>query len=71
MLDPTVGIWMTEDPLGFDAGDPNLRRYVGNNATNGVDRNGLIDPPFPEFKALAKDPPPLHKYTVSGIFWEV
>lgn len=44
MLDPTAGIWMTEDPIGFDAGDPNLRRYVGNNATNGTDRSGLQDP---------------------------
>lgn len=45
MLDPTVGIWMTEDPIGFDAGDPNLRRYVGNNATNSRDPSGLAEKP--------------------------
>jgi RHS repeat-associated protein len=27
---PTVGRWSTEDPIGFDAGDPNLYRYVFN-----------------------------------------
>jgi hypothetical protein len=32
---------MSLDPIGFDAGDPNLYRYVGNNPTNGVDPSGL------------------------------
>ncbi len=36
-----LGYWTTEDPLGFGAGDTNLRRYVGNNGVNGLDRNGL------------------------------
>ena len=44
MFDPSVGQWMEEDPIGFLAGDGNLRRYVGNNATNGVDPSGLEDP---------------------------
>lgn len=32
---------MAEEPLGFDANDPNLRRYVGNDPTNAVDPTGL------------------------------
>ncbi|MFM7738667.1 MAG: hypothetical protein ACKO9H_04625, partial [Planctomycetota bacterium] len=32
---------MSEDPLGFAAGDTNLSRYVGNSATNAVDPSGL------------------------------
>ena len=36
-----TGQWMQEDPIQFDAGDPNLRRYVGNNATNETDPTGL------------------------------
>jgi RHS repeat-associated protein len=28
--DPATGRWMTQDPLGFDAGDSNLYRYVSN-----------------------------------------
>ncbi len=28
--DPAVGRWMSEDPIGFRAGDANLYRYVGN-----------------------------------------
>jgi hypothetical protein len=31
-------------PFGFAAGDMNVRRYVGNGATNGVDPTGLEDP---------------------------
>lgn len=31
------------DPLGFDAGDPNLYRYVGNSPTNATDPTGLQD----------------------------
>ncbi len=39
--DPRLGQFLSEDPLGFDAGDPNLRRYVENNPTNRVDPTGL------------------------------
>jgi RHS repeat-associated protein len=28
--DPLVGRWTSTDPIEFDAGDPNLNRYVGN-----------------------------------------
>jgi len=28
--DPKSGRWMSHDPLGFDAGDSNLYRYVTN-----------------------------------------
>ena len=40
--DPTVGCWLSEDPIGFLAGDENLYRYVGNEATNLIDANGLL-----------------------------
>ncbi|HYV37231.1 MAG TPA: RHS repeat-associated core domain-containing protein, partial [Gemmataceae bacterium] len=40
--DPKTGRWMTQDPLGFDAGDSNLYRYVNNDVTNGTDPSGLI-----------------------------
>jgi RHS repeat-associated protein len=38
---PTIGRWATTDPLGFDAGDVNLYRFVGNGPTNRVDPSGL------------------------------
>jgi uncharacterized protein RhaS with RHS repeats len=41
VYDPTVGRWLMEDPLGFDAGDYNLERYVGNGPTDGTDPSGL------------------------------
>ncbi len=39
--DPTTGRWIKEDPIGFNAGDTNLARFVGNGPTNFVDFSGL------------------------------
>ncbi|MGH9341354.1 MAG: RHS repeat-associated core domain-containing protein, partial [Acidobacteriota bacterium] len=33
--------FISEDPIGFSAGDPNLNRYVGNSPTNFIDPSGL------------------------------
>ena len=41
MYDPSIGRWLEEDPLSFEAGDANLYRYVGNGPTNAVDPTGL------------------------------
>ena len=41
MYDPSIGRWLEEDPLGFEAGDANLYRYVGNGPTNKIDPYGL------------------------------
>jgi len=43
---PTLGRFITTDPIGFQAGDENLYRFVSNNPTNAVDPSGLsqIDP---------------------------
>jgi RHS repeat-associated protein len=38
---PSIGRWMSEDPIGFAAGDPNLMRYVANEPTEFVDPDGL------------------------------
>ncbi len=38
--DPAVGRWMSEDPIGFNAGDANLYRYVGNESTSSTDPDG-------------------------------
>jgi RHS repeat-associated protein len=43
-FDPTVGRFISEDPIGFSAGDTNLYRYVGNNATNYTDPSGEVVP---------------------------
>ena len=39
--DAEVGRWISEDPLGFAAGDANVGRYVGNGAVRSVDPSGL------------------------------
>jgi len=41
--DPFIGRFISEDPLGFDAGDVNFYVYVGNNPVNASDPTGLID----------------------------
>ena len=41
---PTLGRWTSHDPLGFDAGDPNLYRFVFNVPTVYTDPSGLILP---------------------------
>jgi hypothetical protein len=41
MYDPTIGRWISEDPLGFEARDSNLYRYVENSTPNAADPSGL------------------------------
>ncbi|MCL6505347.1 MAG: RHS repeat-associated core domain-containing protein, partial [Pirellulales bacterium] len=43
--DPHTGRFLSEDPLGFSAGDTNLRRYVHNSVTVFVDPYGLKEGP--------------------------
>jgi uncharacterized protein RhaS with RHS repeats len=38
---PPIGRFISEDPIGFDAGDTNLYRYVGNNSIKLNDPSGL------------------------------
>jgi len=38
--DARVGRWLSEDPVGFDAGDENLYRYVGNSPITSLDPSG-------------------------------
>jgi len=47
--DPSVGRWISEDPLGFSGGDTNVSRYVANDTTNSVDPTGLKKKPGPSF----------------------
>ena len=37
------GRWLSQDPLGFAAQDPNLYEYVGNDPTNATDPTGLYE----------------------------
>ena len=39
---PATGAFLTRDPMGFSAGDPNLYRYCGNNPTSETDPSGLL-----------------------------
>src|SRR5262249_34239504 len=39
--DPQSQRWISQDPMGFNAGDSNLYRYVNNPPTNAIDPSGL------------------------------
>ncbi|XZE36947.1 RHS repeat-associated core domain-containing protein [Pirellulaceae bacterium SH501] len=44
--DTATGRWLSNDPIGFAAGDTNIQRYVGNNPVNYVDPSGLVGEPI-------------------------
>ncbi len=44
--DSALGQWLSEDPIGFGAGDENLRRYTGNGVTNAMDPLGWLEFPI-------------------------
>src|SRR5579885_2902806 len=37
-----LGRWISQDPMGFGAGDPNLYRYVSNSPMDATDPSGMI-----------------------------
>jgi len=39
---PSLGRWLSNDPLGFEVGDQNWYRAIGNNPGNGEDPEGLV-----------------------------
>jgi RHS repeat-associated protein len=43
--DAALGRFISEDPIGFAAGDTNIYRYVGNSPTNAIDPSGNCDVP--------------------------
>ena len=47
MYSPLIGRFLQTDPLGFDAGDDNLFRYVANNPVNMIDPMGTDAVPIP------------------------
>lgn len=40
--DPVPGRFIQKDPIGLNAGDTNLYRYVGNNPQNNIDPTGML-----------------------------
>ncbi len=62
--DPRTGRFISEDPIGFAAGDTNLNRYVANSPSYATDPTGLQEREKPEEKPENQqaDPPAKPKY---------
>jgi len=63
--DSAIGQWLNEDPIGFAAGDENIRRYVRNRATESTDPTGLEESFWTAFRQsydpwVWGNPPPVH-----------
>jgi RHS repeat-associated protein len=60
---PSLGRWLTNDPIGFDAGDNNWYRYEGNDPRSRVDPSGLLfEGPWQGYP-YAPNNPPAHRIT--------
>ncbi len=46
--DPSIGRFITPDPIGFLGGDTNFYRYVGNDPVNFTDPSGLTETGYPQ-----------------------
>ena len=55
--DASVGRWISEDPIGFAAGDSNLARYGMNSPTNVTDPSGKVGIKDPYQPATIEDRP--------------
>ncbi|MEZ6098499.1 MAG: RHS repeat-associated core domain-containing protein [Pirellulaceae bacterium] len=53
--DNHTGRWISEDPIGFAAGDANLTRYVGNHVTSSTDTFGLAEDLIVKANVLSVD----------------
>jgi RHS repeat-associated protein len=60
-----VGRFLTQDPAGFGAGDPDLYRYVGNDTPDCVDPTGKEPPPKGQQTPITRNDPIVHG--VSGL----
>ena len=71
--DPAVGRWLSQDPIGFDAGDGNLYRYVENAPTIEIDPTGLMQQLMAYPGAVITTNPPLAAGGVSGeaVRWDL
>jgi RHS repeat-associated protein len=47
--DPKIGRFISEDPIGLNAGDPNFYAYVANNPSAAIDPFGLAPEPPPSW----------------------
>jgi hypothetical protein len=70
MYSPTQGRFVTNDPIGFQAGDVNLYRFVAGQPTNATDPTGLFLTFLkPEVKVVPSQPPMV---APNGyVFWAV
>jgi hypothetical protein len=50
--DPSLGRFLSRDPLGYGGGDPNLYRYCGNDPVNATGPSGTVAIALPVVAAV-------------------
>ena len=70
MYDPTIGQFLSEDPIEFEGLDENLRRYVRNRALVATDPSGLL-PVDDAVAAIANDQQISPEQPPGGAFYPV
>jgi RHS repeat-associated protein len=67
--DTANGRLISEDPIGFNAGDGDLSRYVGNSPVNAIDPSGLrtVIRPFTSPTIRPTDP----RISIPFLLWEI
>jgi RHS repeat-associated protein len=69
--DPSTGRFISQDPIGFSAGDPNLYRYVGNAPGDATDPSGLIEWPWEKTSVVVYfNGPSYPKTPPQDSFWQ-
>ncbi|MGM0490626.1 MAG: RHS repeat-associated core domain-containing protein, partial [Planctomycetota bacterium] len=71
-----TGRWLSEDPIGFKAGDANLYRYVGNRPVFNIDPRGLAEPSWSSWIRMRSSAGNIrimrrwYKWHEVHVFWE-
>lgn len=66
MYDPSLGRWLTPDPIEYEGGDVNLYGFVSNEPTNATDPSGLREKPNEGPTKVTEDGTVLYIVSFSG-----
>jgi hypothetical protein len=69
--DPTIGRFISEDPIAFEGGDTNLYRYVENQPVRYTDPSGLEIPPSAVYPDDPRHKPPTYPPSTTDVLQKI